>query len=216
MFTSRHLLFISSLALIVPGASACAHTAFAQARYQPPVHRGSFAFDEGYERGFRAGAVDFRRGERFYFADESEYRRGEAGYRSGYGNREFYRREFRAGFTEGYRAGYRGSSPGRPGYGRGGAPVPPWVDNGRGPWGNRPGAGRNDPAFATGYSDGYEAGLDDGRDGRRNDPIAERRYRDGEHGYEREYGSRDAWKVGYRDGFRTGYQRGYQDGLRYR
>ena len=54
--------------------------------------------------------------------------------------------------------------------------------------------------------------LDDGLDRRRNDPIAESRYRSGDHGYRGEYGSRESFKIQYRDAFRNGYEQGYRDG----
>jgi flagellar biosynthesis/type III secretory pathway protein FliH len=73
----------------------------------------------------------------------------------------------------------------------------------------------NPRAYEQGFNDGYEAGLDDGEDGRRFDPIAESRYRSGDRGYEREYGTREAYKIDYRNAFRQGYEAGYNDGRRY-
>ena len=54
---------------------------------------------------------------RFEFTDESDYRRGDSGYRSQYGNRDRYRDSFRYGYQEGYRNGY-GNYGGRYGNGR--------------------------------------------------------------------------------------------------
>ena len=69
--------------------------------------------------------------------------------------------------------------------------------------------------IAVWYSDGYDAGLRDAQGRRQFDPISEGRYRSGDHGYEKSYGSRDAYKVQYRDGFRSGYEEGYGDARRY-
>lgn len=177
----------------------------------------STATAEGYARGFSAGEEDARRGRAYEFADEADYRRGDAEYRAQYGSRDRYRDEFRQAYADGYAAGYRGwrdtrgqNDPyARDGYGgRGG-----WGSN-RGPGGSGP-IDRYDLAFRAGVNDGYEEGLDDARDGRRFDPIGEKRYRSGDHGYQNRYGSREAWKVRYRDGFTRGYEEGYQDGLRY-
>ena len=174
-------------------------TALAQWNSNAPGYR------EGYDRGQRAGAEDARRSQSFDFADESDYRRADAGYRSVYGNRDRYRDSFRYGFQEGYRYGYGG--PTRVARQRGA--IPPWsAGNGRGVY-------RYDPAYQTGLNDGYEAGLDDGRDGRRYDPVSERRFRNADHGYEREYGPREAYKNQYREAFKTGYARGFADGRRY-
>ena len=163
-------------------------------------------YNEGYQRGQSAGVEDSRRGDRFDFADEGDYRRGDLGYRSQYGNRDRYRDTFRYGYQDGYRLGYGNyGSYGRYGNpGRGGSP--PW-SNGR--------YNRYDPAYQTGLNDGYEAGLDDGRDNRRFDPVSERRYRNADHGYRNEYGPREYYKSGYRDAFRFGYERGFNDGRRY-
>jgi hypothetical protein len=67
------------------------------------------------------------------------------------------------------------------------------------------------PAFYAGYKDGYDKGLDDADDNDRYDPTRHGRYRSGDHGYEREYGSKEGYRVLYRDGFRAGYDAGYRD-----
>lgn len=166
------------------------------------------AYRDGYDRGLRAGLEDARRGNRFDFNDETDYRRGDYGYRSQYGNRDGYRNEFRRGFEAGYDAGYRNRNDGY-GVGRGGPQGGPWT-NGRGR-----AYGRYDAAAQQGYADGYEAGLDDGRDGRRFDPISEGRYRSGDRGYNRNYGPRELYKTNYRESFRLGYEDGFNDGRRY-
>ena len=72
--------------------------------------------------------------------------------------------------------------------------------------------GYQDPAFARGYSDGWEHGADDRRDRDRYDPVRHGDYRDGDDGYSRSYGSKDAYKNNYRAGFRQGYEDGYRNG----
>jgi hypothetical protein len=69
--------------------------------------------------------------------------------------------------------------------------------------------------FETGLNDGYQAGLNDARGRRRYDFAGERRYRSGDRGYNRRFGSRDAYRADYRSGFREGYDRGFRDGDRY-
>jgi hypothetical protein len=203
----RHLPWFFALSLVttLPAIAAADASQWGRpSQFQP-------AYQEGYERGARAGAEDARRGDRFNFTDEGAYRSADAGYRSQYGNRNLYREEFRRAFESGYRTGYAGY--GRGGYGRGnnGQVLPPWSGN----RGGR-GTGRFDPAVTQGYNDGYEAGLDDGRDGRRFDPVGEGRYRSGDRGYDRDYGSRDYYRTNYRVGFRNGYEEGFRDGTQYR
>jgi hypothetical protein len=73
----------------------------------------------------------------------------------------------------------------------------------------------NDVAFQNGYNDGYEKGLDDGRDRRSFDPTRQKWYRNGDRHYESRYGSKAQYENVYRQGFRNGYDAGYRDGDRY-
>jgi len=223
MLGTRHLAVITLFAMAAPAAAAEARDQWGSAARVAP------AYNEGYTRGVRAGDEDSRRRESFNFTDESDYRRGDAGYRREYGSVDRYRDDFRRGFADGYRAGYgRNGQPGYPGSPTDRYPTdprndgrvgpPPW-SNGRGnaPWDGRDARGdqwRN-PGFQNGVNDGYEAGLKDARARRRYDPISEGRYRGADHGYERRYGSKDAYKIDYRQGFKLGYDEGYRDGVRY-
>ena len=71
--------------------------------------------------------------------------------------------------------------------------------------------GRYD-TFGIGYDRGLEDGYRSGRgDGRRGDYDfwRDRRYRNGDAGYRRDYGSRHEYVAGYRRGYREGYNRAY-------
>jgi hypothetical protein len=70
---------------------------------------------------------------------------------------------------------------------------------------------RVDVAFRTGFTDGYDAGFTDARRRHRFDPFDEGRYRSANRGYDRRYGSKDVWRVRYRDGFRRGYEDAFDD-----
>ena len=74
--------------------------------------------------------------------------------------------------------------------------------------------GYQEPASARGYADGFQRGLDDGRDRDRYDPVGSRDYRSADQGYYRDYGARDAYRNNYRSGFRQGYEEGYRAGAR--
>ena len=209
LFTRRlTTLAIGAFALIV--TSACA--VYAQGR---PVPRGQATinqraaqaqFESGYRDGLRAGESDVRRNERFNFRDEREWQRA--------GNN----RPFRDGFERGYEDGYRrydarGGYGSRGGYGNSGGGYDP-----RGGYGSRGGYGGRiyaNPAMAAGYDDGYEQGMEDARDGDRYDPVRAKDYRDGDNGYDRRFGTRDQWKIAYRDGFKAGYDRGYREARQY-
>jgi hypothetical protein len=207
----RTVVAAAVFALVVPAAASAQRGDWA-----PPGSKRFVetpAYRAGLERGFRIGEDDARRNRPFDLAAKSDYRSGDAGYRREFGDRNRYRVEFRFGFETGYRRGfdrYRSGFEGRGGWRPGAGGPPPWaVARGRG------GYQRTDYAFRLGFTDGYEAGLRRGRDRRQFDPIGEGRYRDGDRGYERNYGSRDFYRLRYREAFREGYQHGYEDGWRY-
>jgi hypothetical protein len=171
------------------------------------------AYRLGFSLGVRGGEDDGRRSRQFDFARRSDYRSADSGYRREYGDRDRYRVEFRLGFEVGYRNGYQRYSPAN---GRGGA----WQPGPSGPprWAVARGRGgyqRTDFAFRRGFTEGYEVGLRDARDRRRFDPTNEGRYRSGDRGYTRAYGSRDFYRLRYREAFLEGYQHGFDDGWRY-
>ena len=68
--------------------------------------------------------------------------------------------------------------------------------------------------FNNGRADGYEKGLNDGRDRHQFDPTRHKWYRNADRNYDRRYGSRPQYENAYRDGFRRGYEDGYRDGDR--
>lgn len=71
---------------------------------------------------------------------------------------------------------------------------------------------RRDSAFDEGYRRGHYEGLREGsRDARHDDRYQFRdgRYRDGDTGYRRHYGSRGSYIAGFRRGYQVGYDRGY-------
>jgi hypothetical protein len=199
---------LAVLALV--GLSAIGAHAGAEQRDRPPdrvpppgterLATPRSAYDRGYGDGQAHGERDGRGGRVFSFDRIAAYQAGDRGYGAAFGSREAYRTEFRRGFAAGYRAGY---------------------DRHRGTWDR--GADRLDrrvlrvyqePAAARGYSDGYDKGLDDGRDRDRYDPVSHKDYRNGEVGYDTDYGTRDAYRNNYRAGFRQGYEDGYRHGTR--
>jgi hypothetical protein len=121
----------------------------------------------------------------------------------GYGDRNAYRSLFRDGFIAGYNEGYRrfAAAP----YGYPPAPAPSRAPVYRGQT-----RAYGSVAAENGYRDGYDAGRRDAGDRRRFDPVRVSRYREGDHGYDRRYGSRDDYKREYRAAFQQGYDAGYR------
>jgi hypothetical protein len=67
----------------------------------------------------------------------------------------------------------------------------------------------NSIPYRNGYQDGIEKGREDARDGDSFDPVRHSRYRSADHGYNSRYGSKNNYKLVYRDGFEAGYRDGY-------
>ena len=73
------------------------------------------------------------------------------------------------------------------------------------------GYGSNSVAVQNGERDGYEKGREDARDNDSYDPVRHSWYRSGDRGYNNRYGTRDDYKLVYREGFESGYDRGYRE-----
>ena len=71
--------------------------------------------------------------------------------------------------------------------------------------------GLNTVPYDNGYRDGLEKGREDGRRNNSFDPVRHSRYRSADNGYNNRYGSRDDYKLVYRDGFDSGYEQGYRE-----
>jgi hypothetical protein len=66
------------------------------------------ALNAGYNNGIKEGRNDQRKGDRFNFTDESDYRNASKDYNSRLGSKSLYQRYFRQGFENGYRDGWNG------------------------------------------------------------------------------------------------------------
>ena len=66
------------------------------------------------------------------------------------------------------------------------------------------------PAYDNGYREGIKEGEKDGRNRDAFEFRDEGDWRDGDHGYRREYGDRNFYRRVFRDGFEAGYADGYR------
>jgi hypothetical protein len=73
----------------------------------------------------------------------------------------------------------------------------------------RAGTAYNSTAYDNGFRDGLEKGREDVRDNDSYDPVRHSRYRSADRGYNQRYGTKEQYKLTYRDGFEAGYQQGY-------
>jgi len=91
------------------------------------------------------------------------------------------------------------------------------VPNGRSAYpnsGSNRGYGYNSVAYDNGYRDGLEKGREDAGDRDSYDPVRHNWYRNGDRGYNSRYGTRDQYKLVYRDGFEAGYDQAYRSNAR--
>jgi hypothetical protein len=64
-------------------------------------------------------------------------------------------------------------------------------------------------AFDNGYRDGLAKGREDRGDNDSFDPVRHSWYRSADRGYNSRYGTKEQYKLAYRDGFEAGYQQAY-------
>jgi len=178
---TRHLSLLLAATVLV-ATPACA-TGMLYPPRGPVSDRDDRAY---YNRGLRdgrdAGADDARRGRAYDLRRHDAYRDNRRG--DDRGDLRAYPDGFESGYDDGYRRVARGN---------GGDPrrtTPPAADNG--------------------YRDGLQEGERAARSGDRFDPIREKRYREGDHGYDRQWGSRDDYARAYRAAFQRGYAEGYR------
>lgn len=67
---------------------------------------GRYGFERGYREGTDQGYVDGRRGRRFDFVRDRDFRDSDDGYKGWMGSRHVYANGFQRGFGEGYRRAF--------------------------------------------------------------------------------------------------------------
>jgi hypothetical protein len=72
------------------------------------------------------------------------------------------------------------------------------------------GYGYNSVPYDNGYRDGLNKGREDVQDRDSYDPVRHSWYRSGDRGYNSRYGTKDSYKLAYRDGFEAGYDQAYR------
>jgi hypothetical protein len=195
MFKPRRYLPVLLVGTVLAATPACASGISYGQRYPIGDRDDRVYYDRGFREGRDAGADDARRGRSYDLGRHREYRDNRRG--DDRGDLRAFRQGFETGYDEGYRAYARRTVPPVQRYPR---QTPSYRD--------APGRFAS-PAAENGYRDGLEAGQKARRDGDRFDPVREKRYREGDHDYNKRYGSRDDYKRDYRAAFEQGYRDGY-------
>jgi len=207
MFGKHRLLAAGVLAagvcIAVPACASGGYYTYRDGRGAQDFERR--AYDAGYRDGVAHGEHDARDRRDFRVDRDSDYRHADDGYHREFGDKEFYRRAFRRGYEAGYTEGYNRFARGREPV----VVVPPPVFYPSAPAVAVPRYEERSIAARNGYRDGLDAGRHDARDGNRFDPARVKRYREGDHDYDRRYGPRDDYKREYRAAFEQGYREGY-------
>lgn len=198
--------------------------------------RGNYdsAYQAGYRDGAQHGQADARRGAGRDHRDQ-RYERGGGGWGSNDQYRDAYRQGYRAGYDAAYSNGSRRGGVWR-GQGRDRDDV--WNRNGgvwRGQGRNRDddwnrndgvwnggsvygdnrgvyGGGGNSIAAQTGYQDGLQKGRNDARQNKSFDLNRHDAFKDADHGYHSQYGSKEMYRRDYREAFAQGYRQGFGRG----
>ena len=181
---------------------------------QRPNGQPQYADDGGYRRGFedgvRNGQSDVQHGKRKDPAKSENYEDA-PGYNSSYGDKGQWRQQYRQGYLAGYERSRGESWDGR----NGGAAEPGrYSDPDRPQYGGYGDQSASDPAYQHGYQDGMMDGQTDIRKNRRMSDITKSDHFSDAPGYQSSYGSKDQWKIVYRQGYSTGYQQAFEGDLR--
>ena len=122
-------------------------------------------------------------------------RQATRGYRDFMGPIAVYQRAYREGYSNGFRSGYEEQVEGRDRDGD-------WNRNG---WQTAYDANGQNVASQFGYEDGAQAAREDIEHRKPYNSKPRVRFDDRDHGYRREFGSKDRYKSEYTFGYRSGY-----------
>ena len=164
-----------------------------------------YGYQSGYRDGVNQGREEGRENDPFDYRTP-DWRQATRGYQSWMGPANWFRHGYQEGYRSGFENGYQsmnrrrgdGDGDGDDGYGRG--------NNGR----YR--GGYNSPAYNIGYQDGSTVARQDMESGKRFNPNPRGPYDDKDHGYQRVYGDKNAYKTQYTNGYRAGYQSNFNRG----
>jgi hypothetical protein len=154
----------------------------------------------GYQNGYRDGASRGRHEGREHDPNDyqtPDWRQATRGYRNWMGPVGWYQRGYQDGYQNGFRDAYRDTAGWNDDWRRGGGQYGGWQYN-------------DSSAYRFGYEDGSIAARSDLEKGKSYNSKPRGRYEDRDHGYRREYGSRDRYKADYTRGYRAGYDANYR------
>ncbi len=167
----------------------------------------------GYQNGYNAGVSKGRHEGRERDPNDyqtPDWRQASRGYQRWMGPVGWYQRGYQEGYSSGFRSGYQ-SIVGRRGYWNGG--YDGWRLGGSRGYDPYQTGYEGNVAYQFGYEDGVAVARADIQNGKRYNSKPRGRFDDCDHGYRRQYGSKDQYKAEYANAYREGYDSGM--GYRY-
>lgn len=158
----------------------------------------------GYQNGYNDGARHGRHEGREHDPNDyqtPDWRHSTRGYKNWMGPVNWYQRGYQEGYREGFREAYRNAAGWRDGDRDGRRPYDEW----RGGSDLYGGGNYHGEAYRYGYEDGSMAARSDIERRKSYNSKPRGHYEDRDHGYRREYGSKNEYKAEYTNGYRAGY-----------
>ena len=189
--------------------AAFAMSSFALAQYDDDDRysrrgNGDQAHQYGYQSGYRDGYSKGRHEGRENDpgdVDSEKLEDATRGYQPWMGPVQYFQDGYRDGYRNGFRVGYQAVNRGRDNR--------DYDSGGYYPSGNYDQRGQyENPGYDIGYRDGATVAREDAQAGKPYNAEPRGRYDDMDHGYRREYGSKNEYKSQYANGYRAGYQSG--------
>ena len=199
------LLFTSSVNARLQSAGGQQSRDYGHDQYSGSLDARQHGYEHAYRDGADQGRQDRERKMPYSWRDNDYW--GARGYEQAFGDRNEYMDGYRQGYQAGYDdayyalAGQYGQIYGRPQAGR-------RVPSGTDPYADRQ-FGATDMAFDAGYREGVTLGQQDRGRNARSNYRGNNVYKNGDLGYRPSYGSRDQYRVEFRDGLERGYADGY-------
>ena len=167
-------------------------------RQRNPRQAQQYGYNNGFRDGEQRGRHEGREHDPFDYR-QPDWRRATRGYEGWMGPVVLYQRGYQEGYRNGFRSGFEAES--RPNVDRDND-YDGYQENG---WRERDYVDGRDTATRWGYQDGMDAGRGDIANGKPYNPRPRGRYDDCDRGYQREFGSKNSYKVEYAEAYRRGY-----------
>ena len=156
-----------------------------------PNQAQQYGYQNGYRDGVSQGRHEGQENDPYDYRTP-DWRQATRGYQQWMGPVNWYQRGYQDGYSNGFQTGFQGVS----NRWRDNDGDEHWRGDDRG-WGNT--------AYQFGYQDGSGVAQRDLQRNNRYNPNPRGKYDDEDHGYRREYGSKDQYKAEYTNGYRAGY-----------